>query len=61
MVEITDPALGRAADLSARARNAGLLFGAVGTHRFRLVTHLDVDRAACARAAEILAGLAGRG
>jgi threonine aldolase len=57
IVEVADPALGRAADLSARARAAGLLFGAVAPHRFRLVTHLDVDRAACTRAAEILAGL----
>src|SRR6266545_1970267 len=56
IVEVADPALGRAADLSARARAEGLLFGAVAPHRFRLVTHLDVDRAACARAAEILAG-----
>ena len=57
MVEVAGEALGTAAELSARARERGLLFGAVAPRRFRLVTHLDVDRAACGRAAEILAGL----
>jgi threonine aldolase len=57
IVEV-DPALGRAADLADRARGRGLLFGAVGPRRFRLVTHLDVDRGACARAAELLAEVA---
>ena len=46
-----------AAELVTRARGAGLLFGAVSARRFRLVTHLDVDRAACARAVEILTKL----
>lgn len=46
-----------AARLSARARAAGLLFGALDAQRFRLVTHLDVDRAACTRAVEVLADL----
>jgi threonine aldolase len=61
IVEITDPALGRADDLSKRARARGLYFGAVAPSRFRLVTHLDVDRAACGRAVEILAELAAGG
>jgi len=39
----------------ARARDAGLRIGAVHASRIRLVTHLDVDRAACVRAADILA------
>ncbi|MEK6607664.1 MAG: low-specificity L-threonine aldolase [Myxococcota bacterium] len=37
-----------------RAREAGVLVGAVGKQRLRLVTHLDVDRAACLRAADLL-------
>lgn len=38
----------------ARARAQGVLVNAVGPRRIRLVTHLDVDAAACAHAAEIL-------
>jgi threonine aldolase len=33
---------------------AGLLVNAVGPHALRLVCHLDVDRPACERAADIL-------
>ena len=57
MVELVDPSRGSAAHLVGRARERGLLFGAVAPHRFRLVTHLDVDRAARALAAEILSDL----
>ncbi len=39
----------------AAARARGVLVGGVGPHRIRLVTHLDVDAAACARAADALA------
>jgi threonine aldolase len=53
MVDVAD-----ATGMMNRARAAGLLFGAISPRRFRLVTHLDVDRAACARAVEILASLA---
>jgi threonine aldolase len=35
----------------------GILVGAIGTSRLRLVTHLDVDREACLRAAQILRDL----
>ena len=55
MVDV-DPARGSAPELEAAARKAGLLFIALGPTRLRLVTHLDVDRDACARAVEILAG-----
>jgi threonine aldolase len=41
-----------AAAFVARARDRGLLLNAVGARRLRAVTHLDVDAAACARAAE---------
>ena len=54
MVDVARPSLGSAAELSQRARERGLLFGATQPRRFRLVTHLDVDRAACERAVAIL-------
>ncbi|MBM0127791.1 threonine aldolase family protein [Pimelobacter simplex] len=41
----------------ARAREAGVLVGAVGARTVRLVTHLDVTRADAERAARVLAGL----
>lgn len=54
MVDV-DASRGTAIGLAARAAERGLLFVALGPTRLRLVTHLDVDRAACARAVEILA------
>jgi len=53
MVDL-DPGRGTAAELEETARRRGLLFVAIGPRRFRLVTHLDVDRAACERAVAIL-------
>jgi threonine aldolase len=47
-----------AATLVERARDRGVLLNAIGPRRIRLVTHLDVDRAACEKAAEVLAGVA---
>ncbi|MGZ4383149.1 MAG: threonine aldolase family protein [Gaiellaceae bacterium] len=44
--------------LVLRAQERGVLVFAVGPRAVRAVTHLDVDRAACARAGEILADLA---
>jgi threonine aldolase len=43
-----------AADLVSRLKTRGILMSAVGPHTVRLVTHLDVDRAACITAAEAL-------
>ena len=43
-----------AADLVARLKARGVLASAVGPDTVRLVTHYDVDRAACVRAAEVL-------
>jgi threonine aldolase len=43
--------------LATRAAERGLLFNGLSQRRLRLVTHLDVDHAACARAVEILAEL----
>jgi threonine aldolase len=54
MVDV-DPARGTAPALAASATERGLVFVALGPTRLRLVTHLDVDRDACARAVEILA------
>lgn len=46
--------------LSARAKARGVLVNAFGTRTVRAVTHLDVDRAQCVRAAdELVALLAG--
>jgi threonine aldolase len=44
----------KAAELSARLKARGILANAVGPDAMRLVTHLDVDRAACVAAAEAL-------
>lgn len=43
-----------AADLAARLKDRGILMSAVGPDAIRLVTHLDVDRAACVAAAVAL-------
>jgi threonine aldolase len=47
-----------AATLVTRARERGLLLFAFGPRTLRAVTHLDVTREQCARAAEILVQLA---
>jgi threonine aldolase len=53
------PETGPTADaLVARAKSSGVLLNTIGPRRIRLVTHLDVDRAACERAAEVLASVA---
>jgi threonine aldolase len=44
-----------AADVVARLKARGILASAFGPDAIRLVTHLDVDRAACVTAAEALA------
>ncbi len=43
--------------LSAKAREQGVLVNAFGPRTVRAVTHLDVDRAQCERAADVLAAL----
>ncbi len=47
------------ADLVALARAQGVLITALGAAKLRLVTHLDVSRADCARAGDVLAQLLG--
>ena len=44
----------KAEELSARLKARGILANSVGPDAMRLVTHLDVDRAACITAAEAL-------
>jgi threonine aldolase len=53
------PAGPDAATLVARARDLGVLVVAFGPRTIRAVTHLDVDNAACRRAATILVNAAG--
>jgi threonine aldolase len=48
------PELGGAAALAERAARHGVKVGALGPRLLRMVTHLDVDRAACERAAQLL-------
>jgi threonine aldolase len=43
----------------AAAREQGVLVGAVGPRKMRLLTHLDVDRAAVQQAAKVLAQILG--
>jgi threonine aldolase len=50
-----------AATLVARARERGVLINAFGPRTIRAVTHLDVSRDQCQRAAEVLVDLAGVG
>ena len=56
MVDL-DEAVGSAPELELAARERGVLCVALGPRRLRLVTHLDVDRPACARAVDILTDL----
>ena len=43
-----------AAALSARAREAGVMFSVMGKHRGRACTHLDVDRAGILEAVDVI-------
>jgi threonine aldolase len=47
----------RADEISAAAREHGVLVGGLGPRVLRLVTHLDVDDAGCDRAADVLVPL----
>jgi threonine aldolase len=49
---------GTAAAVVERARGSGILLGAFGPRRIRVVTHLDVDRAGVMRAADLIAEIA---
>jgi threonine aldolase len=58
MIDVA-PGAGSATAIEAACRDRGLRFVAMGPQRIRLVTHLDVDRAACDRAAAILRAVVG--
>ena len=45
------------ADFLARLKSSGILAGSVGGTRIRLVTHYDVSREDCMRAADAIAAL----
>ncbi len=50
-----------AAAIAAQAKEAGVLVSALGPHTVRAVTHRDVSREACGRAADLLAAVIERG
>jgi threonine aldolase len=54
------PDMPDAATVVAQAKAAGVLISALGPRLVRAVTHLDVSRDACARAAELLAAAIAR-
>jgi threonine aldolase len=58
LIEVREGAPFDAAGLVARAQAEGVLLAAIGARRVRAVTHLDVDRAGCERAAEVLERIA---
>jgi threonine aldolase len=45
---------GDAAAFTAALKQKGVLVSAIGPHSIRFVTHYDVDRAACQKAAQIV-------
>jgi threonine aldolase len=51
------PGLPDAQTIVERARHSGILLSALGPRTIRAVTHLDVSREACRRAAAVFAGL----
>jgi len=57
MIDV-EPGFAAAEQLVEQARQADLLCIAMGSARIRLVTHLDVDNAACERAVSIFAEIA---
>jgi threonine aldolase len=53
-----DPKLGTAKDVAGRLRERGVLVAPLGRQVVRAVTHLDVSREDCTRAADVIRGLA---
>ncbi len=54
-----DPALGSAREIAERLKAKGVLVAALGQSVVRAVTHLDVNRRDCERAADVIRSLAG--
>ena len=48
-------------DICKKLAQQGVLASGIDAEQIRMVTHMDVDRAACARALEVLNGVCGRG
>lgn len=48
-------------DICKKLAAQGVLASGIDSEHIRMVTHMDVDRAACARALEVLQGVCGRG
>jgi threonine aldolase len=46
-----------AAEFSRRLKEKGLLAGPISAQKLRMLTHMDVDRAACERAVEVVAAV----
>jgi len=64
LAELVEPSVRAASpacgiDLVALARSQNVLINALGPSKLRLLTHLDVSRGDCVRAADILVGLLG--
>jgi threonine aldolase len=57
MVDVAEGAGVAADEVVRRARERGLLVSAMGPRRVRAVTHLDASADACARGAQVLAGV----
>src|SRR5439155_17053718 len=55
------PSLPDAAAITARAKDVGVLVSALGPRTLRAVTHRDVSRESCRRAADLLAAVIERG
>ena len=55
------PGLPDAATIAARAKEAGVLISALGPRTVRAVTHRDVSRDSCRRAADLIAAVIERG
>ena len=57
MIDVDAPGPLSAEEIVSRARERGVLVTSMGARRIRAVTHRDVDRAACERAASILVAI----
>jgi threonine aldolase len=57
-IVMIDLAAGTAEAVCALAKDEGIFLGSAGHHRIRAVTHLDVDRDGCLRAAKVIAAIA---
>ncbi len=59
-IVMIDVERGTAAAIVAAAKAEGVLIGSAGAQRIRAVTHLDVNREACVKAANVIAAIASK-